>query len=90
MGARGAYVLGQGVDQMVPSFKIHAVDPTAAGDTFTGYLIAALTEGKSPKAAMKSASIAAGIVVSKIGAAQSIPSLDEVEKVEGGKLFADQ
>ena len=36
MGARGAYVLGQGVDQMVPSFKIQAVDPTAAGDTFTG------------------------------------------------------
>ncbi len=90
LGEKGS-IYFDGVEKVEQDiYKVKAIDTTAAGDTFTGYLIAALTEGKSPKAAMKSASIAAGIVVSKIGAAQSIPSLDEVEKVEGGKWFADQ
>src|SRR5699024_9778791 len=38
MGDKGSYLYGEGFDEMVPPFKVNAVDPTAAGDAFTGVL----------------------------------------------------
>ena len=62
-----------------PSFDVTAVDTTAAGDTFTGYLVAALSLEKDLSEAMKTASLAAEISVSRAGAASSIPLAKEVE-----------
>ncbi len=62
------------------SIPVRAIDTTAAGDTYTGYFVAALMEGKSLKDCMQLASIAAAISVTREGAAPSIPYRDEVEE----------
>ena len=61
------------------AFPVKAVDTTAAGDTFTGYFIAGLTAGMPLQACMRRASRAAAISVTRPGAADSIPRLEEVE-----------
>ena len=58
---------------------VRAVDTTAAGDTFTGYFLAAMLEGKTPQQAMALAAKAAAISVTRPGAAPSIPRREEVE-----------
>ena len=64
------------------AFKADAVDTTAAGDTFTGYFIGGLAEGRPLAECMRRASMASAISVTRMGAAVSIPKLEEVE----GKL----
>ena len=60
-------------------FKVQAVDTTAAGDTFTGFFFAAMAEGNvSVEDALKRASKASSISVTRPGAAASIPTLSEV------------
>jgi len=61
------------------AYRVQAQDTTAAGDTFTGYFLAALAEGQTPAAALDLASKAAAICVTRRGAAPSIPSRAEVE-----------
>ena len=59
-------------------FPAKAVDTTAAGDTFTGYFFTALLGGEPPEAALRLASAASSITVSRKGAAPSIPTAEEV------------
>ncbi len=54
-------------------FQVETVDTTGAGDTFTGYFLAFVSEGKSVPEALKAASKAAALAVSRNGAAASIP-----------------
>lgn len=60
-------------------FKVKAVDTTAAGDTYTGFLIAALAKGQGCRAAMELGAKASAIAVTRPGASPSIPALEEVE-----------
>ena len=53
-------------------------DTTAAGDTFTGYFFSTLMRGEEPARALKIATAASAIAVSRMGAAPSIPTMDEV------------
>lgn len=62
------------------AFPVAAVDTTAAGDTFTGYYLAAISRGDPPDDALRQASAAASISVTRRGASPSIPRLDEVRK----------
>ena len=62
------------------AIPMRAVDTTAAGDTYTGYFVAALMEGKALKECMQLASTAAAISVTREGAAPSIPFRAEVEQ----------
>ena len=62
----------------VPARVVKAVDTTSAGDTFTGYFMAAKLRGMDAEAAMKCAVYASSITVSRPGAADSIPTADEV------------
>lgn len=62
------------------SFRVKAVDTTAAGDTFSGFFIAGILNGLSEEAAMERASKAAAIAVTRPGAAPSIPTQDEVDQ----------
>ncbi len=85
LGGEGAcYIDG---DEMVfqPAFPVKAVDTTAAGDTFTGYFVGALAEGRSPAEALKRAAAAAAISVTRPGAAPSVPGKEEVEAFLAGK-----
>ena len=59
-------------------FKVPVVDTTAAGDTFTGYFIGSLVQGHSDKEALRLASLASAIAVSRMGAETSIPFMEEV------------
>ncbi len=61
-----------------PAGPVQAVDTTAAGDTFTGFFLQAVTSGWSPKKALLTATKAAAIAVSRKGASPSIPTKAEV------------
>lgn len=54
------------------------VDTTAAGDSFIGGIVAALAEGKPMREAVRFATYASSITVSRPGAGKSIPSRQEV------------
>ncbi|MDR1952719.1 MAG: ribokinase [Elusimicrobiota bacterium] len=60
-------------------YKTEVVDTTAAGDTFCGFFISAMTKGFLPKECLKFASAASALAISKNGAAESIPSWKEVK-----------
>jgi ribokinase len=60
-------------------FPVSAVDTTAAGDTFTGFFIGAVSQGESAADAIRRASAASAIAVSRPGAAPSVPTADEVD-----------
>lgn len=60
------------------SFRVAAVDTTAAGDTFLGYFAAGLARGEDIPTALTLATAAAAIAVSRHGAAPSIPVRSEV------------
>ncbi len=60
------------------AIKVTPVDTTAAGDTFTGYFFASIMNGIEPGEALKIATKAASIAVSRAGAACSIPMKNEL------------
>ena len=61
-----------------PARQVRAADTTAAGDTFTGYFLAALADGADPAYAMSLATAASALCVTRPGAADAIPTLEEV------------
>ena len=73
----GQRILTQGI------YKVPVADTTAAGDTFTGFLIGGLVQGLDAGEALDLAAKAAAIAVSRPGAAPSIPSREEVEAFKG-------
>ena len=79
LGEKGAVYRDRGEYLRQPAFPVRAVDTTAAGDTFTGYFIAAAAEGKKNGEALKLAAASASLAVSRQGAAVSIPERAQVE-----------
>lgn len=61
------------------ALKVNAIDTTAAGDTFIGAFCSCLLNKKSVNEAVEFATFASAITVSREGAADSIPFLEEVE-----------
>lgn len=78
-GAKGAEWRRKDRIETVQSFDVSPVDTTAAGDTFAGYFAAALDQGEDVKMALRLASAAAALKVTKTGAADGIPSRTEVD-----------
>jgi ribokinase len=60
--------------------KTKVVDTTGAGDTFTGYFVYEFFLENNPQNALKIATMAAAISVSREGAAISIPTMIEVKQ----------
>lgn len=60
------------------AYPVTAVDTTAAGDTFTGFFAAGLAGGLPIQQVLRNASAAAALAVTRLGAAPSIPSMQEV------------
>lgn len=79
LGSKGSFYKDQNIEIWQTAYDVKPVDTTAAGDTFTGYFLAAQLQGKSPKEALKMAAVAASIAVCRKGASVSIPTLQEVE-----------
>ena len=80
MGSNGLYLYdsANGITQAMGSFAVRAVDETAAGDSFVGYLMASLVAGESLAEAVLRATAAGALAVTRAGAAPSIPSIQEV------------
>jgi ribokinase len=79
LGERGVAYADKDKREYCGIYENTVVDTTAAGDTFTGYFIGCAAKGMDIKHSLKFASAAASITVSRLGAACSIPSLEEVE-----------
>jgi ribokinase len=82
LGEKGSLCMENGRIYKQPAYSVQVVDTTAAGDTFTGYYIAAVAEGTGCKEALRRSSVAAALSVSKKGAAPSVPYLEEVMKAK--------
>ncbi|HKK61888.1 MAG TPA: ribokinase [Bacteroidales bacterium] len=78
-GSKGAYYLDGESSGVVKGVKVNALDTTAAGDTFNGYLVVELAKGKSLPEAIELANKAAALSVTKRGAQPSIPYITEVD-----------
>lgn len=78
LGAQGAYVTTKRIAQRVPGFEVEAIDATAAGDVFCGSLAVALAEKQDILDAVRFASAAAAISVTRLGAQPSAPTREEV------------
>ncbi len=63
-----------------PIFETEVCDTTAAGDTFTGYFVAGISNGHSIEDTLRTASCASALAVSCHGAAPSIPNAQEVSR----------
>ncbi|MHA2209520.1 MAG: ribokinase [Candidatus Thorarchaeota archaeon] len=63
-----------------PARVVDVVDTTAAGDTLIGYFLANIVNGISLNEALETGIAAAAMCVSKAGAADSIPTAEEVAK----------
>jgi ribokinase len=79
LGEAGAVLLDGEVPVHIPARKVQAVDTTAAGDAFNGAFAVALSEGKSPAAAVAFAVAAAAISVTRRGAQPSMASRTEID-----------
>ena len=87
LGSRGAVYCGKdGRRYSCGICRTNAVDTTAAGDTFTGYFLAEITDSGDAEAALQQASIASGISVSRKGASPSIPGRAEVDATDRSVL----
>lgn len=78
MGSQGAFVSGPGLSRLIPTHATEAVDTTAAGDTFNGAMVTALSEGQDLESAVLFAHSAAAISVTRVGALSSIPTRQEI------------
>jgi len=83
LGERGARVHTEGRVAQVDSLTVDAVDTTGAGDTFTGYLAAGLSEGLDLVTAATRGCAAGALAATRAGAVPSIPSRAEVDAVSG-------
>lgn len=81
LGAQGAYYEDAGGRHRQPAHSVQPVDTTAAGDTFTGFFLAGLVEALPVADALKLASRAAALCVTRAGAAESIPYRHEVDRL---------
>ena len=78
LGGDGSVYAGDGERVRQRAYRVQAVDTTAAGDTFTGFFFAAIADGVPAAEALRRASKASSISVTRPGAAASIPTLNEV------------
>ncbi len=79
MGSQGALVYTGSICELVPAYKVKAIDTTAAGDIFNGALAVAIAEGHGWIEAARFACKASAIAVTRAGAQSSAPYRKEVE-----------
>ena len=80
LGKAGVRMLKKDSTIEVPAFAVDAVDTTAAGDTFIGYFLSAYSNHSDSKTALTRACAASALAVTQVGAAQSIPSEEDVNR----------
>lgn len=79
LGSKGALLFTGKEAKLIPSFKVEAVDTTAAGDVFNGAIAVAISEGLELEKAVEFACKAAAISVTRMGAQASAPYRKEIK-----------
>jgi ribokinase len=81
LGKRGIVALIDGRQHTDSGRAVTAVDSTGAGDCFVGAVAALLADGQPIQSAFGYANIAASICVERMGAAPSMPTVQEVSAI---------
>ena len=84
LGSRGAMIVADSYNEIVPVREVKVVDTTGAGDTFSSSLSVALAEGRPLRDAVEFAGAAASLSVMKYGVVSSLPYRKEVEEFMKG------
>ena len=79
LGADGAELRTSDGSVRIPALPVEAVDTVGAGDTLNGALAASLAAGYPLEEAARRAVAAASLAVTKAGAREGMPTLDELE-----------
>ena len=82
LGSKGVYFANSDESYFMEAFKLKnkVLDTTGAGDAFNGAFAYALSKNLNNKEALTFANKVAGISTTKLGAASSMPTLNEVEE----------
>lgn len=83
-GAAGSDIWSDGCLEHIDAVPVHAVDTTAAGDTYIGAFVAARLAGAGITDAARWATRAAAIAVTRPGAQRSIPTRTEMDEPDAG------
>jgi ribokinase len=71
LGERGALLAGPEGTELIPAFKVDALDTTGAGDAFIGSFAVFLGEGMPEKEALTRANLYAALSTTKVGTQKS-------------------
>jgi 5-dehydro-2-deoxygluconokinase len=80
MGEKGS-ITYRGEDSFVtPAYMVNALKPMGAGDAFMAGLVTGLAQGAALREAVRRATAAAAIVVTRVGCAPASPSAEELDQ----------
>ena len=79
MGHLGAITFADGEETQSGIYKVEALKPTGAGDSFMAGFIASIAEGRDLGEAVMRGSACAAIVVAKPGCAPAMPNTEQLE-----------
>jgi 5-dehydro-2-deoxygluconokinase len=79
MGEAGAITITPEAEFRTGIYRVTALKPTGAGDSFMGAFVTALAQGRSLREAVLRGSAAAAIVVSRVGCAPAMPTTAELD-----------
>jgi ribokinase len=80
LGERGALLAGPEGTELIPAFKVEAVDTTGAGDAFIGSFAVFLGEGMQEKEALTRANLYAALSTTAVGTQKSFLSRVDFER----------
>ena len=83
LGKKGALLCEGGRCEVIPAYRVEAVDTTAAGDVFNAGLVVALSEGRNLTDPVRFGAKAAAISVTRMGAQASAPYRSETDAFYG-------
>ncbi len=81
MGSKGSMIYQSNPETItkIPAYKVKAIDTVGAGDCFNGVLASKLAQGETLVNAVKYATAAASIAVTRKGAQESMPVAMEIQ-----------
>jgi len=80
LGSKGCLIVENDEIIEIPTFKVEAIDTVGAGDCFNGVLASKLCQGETLLNAVKYATAAASIAVTRKGAQESMPFINEINE----------
>ncbi|MFA5602266.1 MAG: carbohydrate kinase family protein [Bacilli bacterium] len=84
---KGSLYIKDNQIKLMPSIKVKAIDTTGAGDIFHGAFVYSLVNDYDIEKALKISNITGALSVTKIGARNSVPNLEEVMTLYNEKVI---